>query len=55
MKVDSSAAGKYLNIHEVMNKDIDFGNKNDSLRRSSTKTITNIKYKNEIKQDLMEF
>ena len=54
-KFISNIYGKYLNIHEVMNKDIDFGTKNDPLRRSSTKTITNIKYKNEIKQDLMEF
>lgn len=54
-KFVTNVYGKYLNIHEIMNVDINFGNKNDHLRRSSTKTITYIKYKNEIKQNLMEF
>ena len=46
--------GRYLNLHEILNKDKDFSKKNENLRHYSKSTTIFVKENNEIKQYKME-
>ncbi len=46
--------GKELNIHQVMNKDINYDKKNEYLRRSSKQTIIYIKKDGIVKESKLE-
>ncbi len=53
-KFINNEKGEYLNIHQVLNKDINFDKKNEKLRRSSVSTTIFIKENNSIKEYKME-
>ncbi|MGM9877075.1 MAG: hypothetical protein ACI33S_00345 [Bacilli bacterium] len=50
----NNECGKYLNLHEVLNKDINFSKNNEILRKSSKSTITYVKKNNLIKEYRLE-